>query len=110
MLGTLLASGPVRTWSVMLPQSVTGSWGLRIILGLPLPQQIAQDVANRLHPLKLGVRNVTVEFFFELHHKFDGIERIGAQVVDEGCLRRDLLGIDPKLLRDDPPQFFPLCR
>src|SRR5947209_1906528 len=44
------------------------------------------------------VGNINVEFFLELHHKFDDVERIGAEVVDVGSLRSDLLLVHPQLL------------
>src|SRR4026208_1466183 len=41
------------------------------------------------------------ELFLERHHQFDGVEAIGAEVVDEARGLGHLLGFDAKVLHDD---------
>jgi hypothetical protein len=42
-----------------------------------------------------------LELVLELHDELDGIEGVGAEVVDEGCLARDLVGRHAHLITDD---------
>src|ERR1019366_6730356 len=47
------------------------------------------------------VRNFAAEFLLESHHEFDGVETIGAKIVDETRLLRHLVGFDPQVFHDD---------
>ncbi len=62
---------------------------------------VLDGLADGLNLLSRVVRDVDVELFFELHHQFDRIERIGAQVVDERRFGRDLFLVDAQLIGDD---------
>ena len=42
-----------------------------------------------------------VEFFFDGHDQFNGIEGVGTEVIDEGGFGDDLVGINTKLLNND---------
>src|SRR6476620_5117248 len=53
------------------------------------------------------VGNLDAEFLFEGHDELDGVERGGAQVIDERRVRRHFLFIHTQLLDDD---FFHLIR
>ncbi len=63
--------------------------------------EILIDVIDRL--LNRGdffcffVRDFRFEFFFQRHHEFDGIQRVGAKVVDERRLIGNFLLFDPQL-------------
>src|SRR5574339_625482 len=48
-----------------------------------------------------AVRNIDVEFLFQLHDQLDGVQRVGPQIVHERSFWRYLLFIDAKLLSDD---------
>src|SRR5258706_4193617 len=47
------------------------------------------------------VGNLGLELLFERHHQFDGIERIRAQIVDEGRFGLDLGFVHAELLGND---------
>src|SRR5579864_1634867 len=51
------------------------------------------------------VRDFDPEFLFEGHDELDGVERVGAQVVDKRRIRRHLFFVDPELLHDDALHF-----
>ena len=42
-----------------------------------------------------------VKFFFQLHHQFNGVQRVSTQVVYKIRLARDFVFFNPKLLRDN---------
>ena len=58
-------------------------------------------IADRLDVLGGVIRDLDVEFFFEGHHQLDVVERVGAQVVDEAGLFRDLVRIGVQVVDDD---------
>ena len=62
---------------------------------------VFDGLADGLDFLRRVVGDVDVELFFEFHHQFDGIERIGPQVVDERGFGRDLVLVDAQLLGHD---------
>ena len=49
----------------------------------------------------LFVRNGNVEFFFEFHDQFNGVEAVGTEILDEARIVGQLLALDAKLLFDD---------
>src|ERR1700756_2380 len=51
--------------------------------------------------LGILVRDFDLEFLLEGHHQLDRVERIGAQVVDERGIVRDLLLLDAQLFGND---------
>src|ERR1700749_4873145 len=58
-------------------------------------------VLDGLDLLRVLIRNLDVEGLFELHHQFDDVERIGAEVFLEACTGRDLSFVHLKLLDDN---------
>src|SRR4051812_44657604 len=56
------------------------------------------DRENRLGGI---VRNLAAELFLEGHHQFDGVEAIGAEVVDETCSFGHLVGFDAEMFHDN---------
>src|SRR5437588_12955046 len=67
---------------------------------------VVDHVADGLQFFSIFVRHFHGKFFFERHHQFHNIERIGAQVLDKRRLRRDLLRIYSELLDDDVLDLF----
>jgi hypothetical protein len=67
--------------------------------------EVATDVVDRLlhrrDLFRFLVRDLRLEFFFERHHQFDGIEGVGAEVIDERRLVLDVRFGYAELLRDD---------
>src|SRR5512141_3465755 len=63
------------------------------------------DVVDRLLDggdlFRVFVRDLGLEFLFERHHEFNSVERVSAQVIDEGRLVRHLFLFDAQLLGDD---------
>src|SRR5580765_3830914 len=63
------------------------------------------DVIDRfLHArdlLGVLVRDLDPELFFERHDEFDRVERVSAQIVHEGRIRRHFLFVNTQLLHDD---------
>ena len=51
--------------------------------------------------LRILVGNLDVESLFEGHDQFDGVERVGAQVVDKRRVRRDFALVHAQLLNND---------
>src|ERR1700690_2243489 len=47
------------------------------------------------------VGNLAAEFLFESHHELDGVETVGAKIVDETRLLGHLVGLYPQVLHDD---------
>ena len=53
------------------------------------------------------VRNFAAELLLESHHELDGVETVGAKIVDETRLLGHLVGLYPQVLHDD--LFHPLA-
>jgi hypothetical protein len=51
--------------------------------------------------LSFFVRNFAFELFLESHHQFDGVERVGAQIVDERGIVGGFVFFDAQLFDDD---------
>src|ERR1700734_3123371 len=47
------------------------------------------------------IGNLATKFLFEGHDEFDRIEAIGAEIIDEAGVIRDLVGLDAQMLHDD---------
>ena len=47
------------------------------------------------------VGNFDAEFLFKRHDQLDGVERIGAEVVNERCIRSHFFFVDAQLLHDN---------
>src|SRR5690606_39500533 len=66
---------------------------------------VGLDVSDRLLDggdlLGFFVRDLALELFFQGHHQLDGVERVGAQVVDERCAVGHFLFLDAELFDDD---------
>src|SRR5438067_1683409 len=88
---------PVTTTRRVLVMSLLFGLGVRL------------DVLDRfLHAgdlLRILVGNLEPELLLERHHELDGVEGVGAQVVDERGVRRHFLFVHPELLHDDALHF-----
>ena len=62
---------------------------------------VVNGLLDRGDLLRLFVRDLTLELFFERHYQFDGIEGIRPEVVDERGFVLDFRLIDTELLRDN---------
>src|SRR6188472_346939 len=111
--------GPIPLWparsacqlaSVPMPtddSSPTPVTTTRLLKSPPalLLLRVALDVLDGfLHArdlLGVFVRDLDAEFLFEGHYELDGVERVGAEVIDERRIRRHFFFIDAQLLDDD---------
>src|SRR5438105_2978448 len=88
---------PVTTTRRVLAMSLLFGLGVRF------------DVLDRfLHAgdlLGILVRDLDPELLLERHDELDGVEGVGAQIVDERRVRRHFLFVDPELLHDDALHF-----
>src|SRR5262249_36557883 len=62
---------------------------------------VVHDVLNRSDLLRFLVGDLHIVLFLERHHELDDVERIRAQVLDEGRLGRHLILAHAELLADD---------
>src|ERR1700712_3853807 len=58
-------------------------------------------VANREDGIGGIVRNFNAELFFEGHDKFDGVERVRTEVIDEAGALDNLVGVDAKMINNN---------
>ena len=72
---------------------------------VPDSAQIGLDVVDSLLNgrdfLGVFVRDFALELFFQRHHEFDGIQRVGTQIIDKGSVFRHVLFLGAELLGDD---------
>jgi hypothetical protein len=69
--------------------------------GINMLFQIGDRLTYRLDTFSLFVGDRHVEFFFELHDKFYGIERVGAEVVDEAGTGGNFRFVNTQFVNDD---------
>ena len=58
-------------------------------------------VADRLDLLGGIVGDLAAELLLERHHQLDGVEAVGAQIVDEAGVVGDLVGFHAQMLDND---------
>src|ERR1700738_920581 len=73
----------------------------RQALGFDVRASVVDSLLYGRDLLGFLVRNFHAEFVFQRHHEFDGVERVGAEVVHERCFVLDLSFGDAQLFRDD---------
>src|SRR5689334_847391 len=71
------------------------------ISGLAAIRDVADCLAHGGDLLGIFVRDFDLEFFFERHHQFDRVQRIGAEIIDERSVIDDLLRLDAQLFGDN---------
>ena len=59
------------------------------------------DVSYGLERFSDFVGHFDVEFLFEGHDEFDGVERVGSEVFNEFGFKSHLIRVDAKLVNDD---------
>src|SRR5690348_10693082 len=69
--------------------------------GLGVAFDEADGVADGLDLLGGVVGNLDAEFLFKRHYQLDGIEAVGAEIVDELGIFLHLGRLDPEMLHDD---------
>ncbi len=79
------------------------SWAAaRDVAGLALVLfDVAVGVADGVDLLGRVVGNLDAELFLEGHHQLDDVEAVGAQIVDEARVGRDLVFLDAEVLDND---------
>src|SRR6478609_6135768 len=62
---------------------------------------VVDGLADGLDLLRVLVRDLDPELVLELHDQLDEVERVGVEVLLEGCLLRDVRLVDAELLGED---------
>src|SRR4051812_43304075 len=84
--------GTVRQRPVRLHRYPSGASAFRVLF------EKFGRVADGQNRLRGVVGNFTTELFFKCHHKLDGVEAVGAEVVDETCVVDNLFGFNTEVL------------
>src|SRR5690606_38340771 len=79
------------------PARLIETKGLRLDVRL----DVVDGLLHRGDLLGVFVRDFALELFFQGHHQLDGVERIGAEVIDERCAGGEFFFFDAKLFYDD---------
>src|SRR6266404_2136340 len=80
--------------------------GVLLLHRLGMVLDVIDRVLHRLDGFGLVIRDLEVEGLFKSHDELHPVERIGAQVIDEGGASRDLAGLHAQLIVDDLPDLF----
>src|SRR5208337_4234957 len=83
------------------PMPVTTTLRPKLLATFRVLGDVIDGVLHGADFLRILVRNLDVEGFFESHYQFDGIERIGAQVVHKGSAGGDFALVHAQLLYDN---------
>src|ERR1700687_65562 len=67
---------------------------------------VVDGIGHGAYLLRILVGDFNIEGLFEGHHEFDGVERIGAQVIHERSAGRDLALVHTQLLDNNLFHFF----
>src|ERR1022692_2635113 len=87
-----------------LPARAGGAgWGpgRGLLLHFGVPVDVGHGVLHGADLLRVLVRNLDLEGLFESHDQFDGVERVGAEVVHKRSAGRHFRFIHAQLLHDD---------
>src|SRR5262245_53906895 len=77
----------------------------RLLLALGVRFDVLDGFLDASDLLRVFVGDLEAELLLERHDELDGVERIGAQIVDERGVRRYFLLVDPELFHDDALHF-----
>src|SRR6202171_6383686 len=101
----LISKTPARNWApitrnrgTVRPRPVRLSWVPRGASAFRVLFEKLGRVADGQHRLCGVVGNFATELFFKCHHKLDGVETVGAEVVDETCSVDHLVRLDTEML------------
>src|SRR6266550_5692641 len=78
---------------------------MSLLFGFSVRLDVLDGFFHARDLLGILVGNFDPELLLERHHELHGIERVGAQIVDERGVRRHLFFVDPELLHDDALHF-----
>src|SRR5947199_322857 len=78
---------------------------IRLLLALGVRVDVLDRFLDARDLLGVLIGDLDPELLLERHHQFDGIERVGAEIVDERRVRRHFFLVDPELLHDDALHF-----
>src|SRR5690606_22762210 len=67
----------------------------------PVLLEVTDRISDGLELLRLLIRDLDPELLYEGHDPLDRVQRIRAEVSDERCLPRHLLGLHAELVDDD---------
>ena len=81
--------------------SVAGAGATRAYFFLVCDSMYSNRFLDARDLLRFLVRDFDAELLLERHHELDGVERVGAQVLDERGIWRHLFLVDAQLLHDD---------
>src|SRR5882757_4805481 len=84
--------GTVQQRSVRLCRTPPGTSAFRVLF------EKLRRVADGQNRLGGVIGNFATELFFKCHHKLDGVEAVGAEVVDETCSVNHLVRLDTEML------------
>src|SRR5919108_318118 len=93
-------SSTVLPTGVSAPSPVTTTRGIST-MRLRVVLDVLDRVADRHDLLRILVRDLDVEILLQGHDELDGVEGVGAQVLDELRVRVDVVFFDAELLDDD---------
>src|SRR5258705_9239685 len=95
-------SSVVLPTGVSAPRPVTTTRRRSLMVtGLGVVLDVLDGVADRHDLLGVLVGDLDVEVLLQSHDELDGIQRVGAQVLDELRVRVDVFLVDPELFDDD---------
>src|SRR5579863_7952534 len=83
------------------PMPVTTTLRPKLLATFRMLADVIDGVLHGADLLRVLIRNLDVEAFFEGHHQFDRIQRIRAQVVHERRARSDLALVYTQLFYDN---------
>src|SRR3989338_3501051 len=83
------------------PMPVTTTRRMRLLFCLGVRVDVFDRLFHARDLLGVLIGNLDAELLLERHHQLDGVERVGAQIVDKRGVRCDFLFVHPELLHDD---------
>src|SRR3954470_6875190 len=95
-----VSSASLPTAQIM-PIPVTTTRRLKLFRSLRVCVDVIDGVLHGADLLRILIGNLDFKSLFEGHHQLDRIERVRAQVVNEGSVRRNLRFIHAQLLHDN---------
>src|SRR5262245_45865156 len=98
-----------RLFVMLYPPVAPGRATRPLLLRLRVRFDVLDGFLHTRNLLGVLVGDFDPELLLERHHELDGIERVGAQVVDERRIRRDLFFVHAELLHDDALHFVGYC-
>src|SRR5208337_1257174 len=92
---------PMPVTTTRLPEVLA-----KLLACLRVLADVLDSIRHGANLLRILVRDFNIEGLFEGHHQFDGVERIGAQVIHERSAGRHLTLVHSQLLDNNLFHFF----